>query len=199
MRAWRGLATPAQPIVDQPPPGPRGGTRSGDPGVEHYVGLDVLHQFQRVVEARGWVVSSFFHRHVDTRGLARSMSVMWEFPAAFGGVELDDELVDTGLQPEKPTLLFHGDWVSIYPAGADDGCPLHDARELRWPWNKQGVAEFPAILTQIEDASVPLDLDEFLRCLADGPCADRVRARDEEQRLRAAAGSRLLGSAEAGW
>ena len=139
---------------------------------------NVLHdvqQVQQVVESRGgWVLSSFGGQYVDAHGRAGTTGIMWEFVAAFGGAELDDE-EDVELQ--KPTVSLGGDWIVIETGGNWGGCPAHTAARLEWPWTERGLAKLPEFLALVEEIYGPIDPRPFIDCLADGPCAELAHQR----------------------
>ena len=125
---------------------------------------------QRMLESRGWVALPYANPilSVNALGVATSINDMWEFPAAFGGAELEDE---EGVAPQKPTLGF-GTGIWIDTAGNWGGCEQHRSTKLELPWTQRGLAQLPELLGEIEEASTALDPHPYIECLENGPCAE---------------------------
>lgn len=176
MRAWRSTA-PAATTVHQPPPAP--------PTVKvDYIamGYQEIHHVQRVVESRGWVVPDFHDGDIDAHGMAINTQVSWDYAPAFGGIELDD---DEEVVPLKPTCSFSwphpfgAGWIEIRTAGNWGGCEQHRPIQHRVRLTEVGITKLLQLLADVEEPAVTLDPEPFMKCLADGPCADRIQQNDE--------------------
>ncbi len=147
-------------------------------------GLADIHLVQRLVEARGWVVSPFADDQLDANGRARSTEIMWDYAPAFGGIELDDE--DEDVVPLKPTCRVSWDgpfgpgWVEISTAGNWGGCAEHRTVRLRVPLTEAGiVGQLPPLLAEVEQPARLLNATPYLECLAAGPCREQWRQRGQ--------------------
>lgn len=130
---------------------------------------------QRLLESRGWIPLPYSSRYfvTDAQQGFTSIADTWEYAAAFGGAELEDE---EDVAPQKPTLGFGGGiWVDT--AGNWGGCPQHRSIQLDWPFTDRGITKLPELLSRVEDMSRSLDPRPYIDCLADGPCAKLAEQR----------------------
>lgn len=175
MRALRSQATASRDGLCEPP-------AAADPAnptarsVKHVsTGAERVLPVQRMLESRGWIPLPYSGRYfvTDAQWGFASIADTWEFAAAFGGAELEDE---EDVAPQKPTLGFGGGiWVDT--AGNWGGCAQHRSIQLDWPFTERGVAQLPELLSRVEDISRTLDARPFIECLADGPCAKLAEQR----------------------
>lgn len=179
MRAWRSTSAPL-PRGNQEPP-----TAAGLEVDYPAIGFEPIHRIQRLVQARGWVVVE--DSHLDGRGMARSTEIMWDYAPAFGGVEFDEEDVDEDVLPMKPNCRFRWDspfddgWIVIETAGNWEGCEQHRIIHHKLRFTEAGIAELPGLLDRVESPARGMDAERLTECLANGPCADLVRQREERR------------------
>ena len=136
--------------------------------------VDDVDSIEHVAGSRGWTPLTFDGCYVDAWGNVRAAALTWQFTAAFGGAEFDDE---EGLKPQKPTISFDGDWIVIEAGGNWGGCPKHTTGRFEWPWTAKGLAKLPEFLSTVEHVWEPMDPQPYIDCLAHGPCAELARER----------------------
>ena len=138
--------------------------------------LGYVQRIQAVVEARGWQVPALGDIYLDAQGLAQTTDVMWEYPPAFGGADLDD---DDWVVPQKPLCSLA--WsdsprgtrqmsIRVETAGNWNGCMQHRSVAREFAWSRAGVLQFVALLGGVESSSALLDPAPYIACLVDGPC-----------------------------
>jgi hypothetical protein len=172
------------PSSQEPPPDAVEGTTSSELD-EIPEDFEDIHRIQRLVESRGWIVGPYCADDLDDDGLATILDVQWEYPAAFGGTQYDDDGDDA---PCRPTCGFSWEagsdiqWITVDTAGNWKGCATHSTIRRTLPLTEAGIGRLPQLLAEIEEHARSMDLAPLIKCSASGPCAELIAQRDEEQK-----------------
>lgn len=149
------------------------------------VDFENIHRIQLLVESRGWIIGPYHTDYLDEDGRAASLEVQWEYPAAFGGVQYDDDGDDA---PCRPTCGFSWDergdteWITVDTAGNWHGCETHSTIRHTLPLTETGIGRLTQLLAEIERHTRSMDLAPLIECNASGPCAELITHREEEQK-----------------
>lgn len=152
---------------------------------ETLMDFEDIHRIQRLVESRGWTVGPYDADDLDEDGMAASLEVQWEYPAAFGGGQYDDDGDDA---PCRPTCGFSWDessdneWITLDTAGNWHGCETHSTIRHTLPLTETGIDRLPQLLVEIERHARSMNLALLIECNASGPCAELIIHREEEQK-----------------
>ncbi|MCK2240983.1 MULTISPECIES: hypothetical protein [unclassified Crossiella] len=159
---------------------------------EVWIFEEQLHELQRLLEARGWVLSTDDEDMLDEQGCVISPEATWEYPAAYTAWQLDQN-VDQGQDldsddedaaPHVPLCRFsfeqnddRGELIVVDTAGNWKGCEAHRVVHHEVPATKEGLAQLPTVLADIEEQARTLDPTALIECSTSGPCSGHIARR----------------------
>jgi hypothetical protein len=158
--------------------------RQAEPPGDRYevsISLEQLHDLQRLLEARGWKLGPWQEDRLDEHGMAVHLECSWEYPAAYNSADFDED-DDDGPYIPKCGFSFDLDGhepelIVVETAGNWGGCDQHRTTRHSVPATETGIAQLPALLSEVEKHARPMDPHELIECTSTGACAQQVENR----------------------
>src|SRR5262249_45215844 len=144
-------------------PGSAGGPSPAGTDVA-VLSLDQLHQFQRLVEARGWGLVDPEPSDLGEQGFVPNFNVLWRYPEADGGQSFveDVEATEPQCRVDYDEAGEESDRIVIQTAGNWQGCEDHGTKEIAILPIEADMARLPNLLSQVEAEARTMDPTELL-------------------------------------